>query len=582
MSAVAGPALRVVSAGRPGTGRLLADQIGYASRELWRSRVALIFTFVLPLVWLLLIGMLAGNEAVDEATGVRVMQFVTPSAAVIGMLFATYPPVAYSVAQAREQGILKRMAGTPLPGWTFLAGRAAAALMLAVAAVAVMLLVGVQGYGVQIVWRTLPAAIVTVVVGIVSFAMLGLAVGVLTRTASFAQSVAVATTVAALFASGLFTVGAHLPAWLDSVAGVLPVAPLATALKDQFNPFLAGGGWNPGALAVLSAWGLGGLLVAAWGLLRREAVSGRSAARRTAPPKTQASRGSVRGGVRSAIVDQAAWATRACLRDAGVLFFAIAMPVGLYALMAASYPGQNIGDSNRSLAFFFACSMSVYGIAVVGFLNNPESVATARDRRVLKRLRGTPLLPWQYMAGRTISVLWIGLVTTLLVFALAIGPFGVRVGGAEGILLAAGVIVLGALTMTACGYVLVAFAPNRRAVATVGLGLLLPLSFFSDIFMIGSVPAWMASVGSVFPLRHFVHALADALDPAGSAVVWNDLGVMAIWLLAAAAVAVRRFRWEPQRSSGGALAAPDGEESTHVGLLGHRRRHRLRDHFRGV
>ena len=35
----------------------------------------------------------------------------------------------------------------------------------------------------------------------------------------------------------------------------------------------------------------------------------------------------------------------------------------------------------------------------------PEAVATARDRLVLKRLRGTPLAPWHYLAGRTSSVL---------------------------------------------------------------------------------------------------------------------------------------------------------------------------------
>ena len=101
------------------------------------------FTFLLPLVWLVLIGILAGNDAIDATTGVRVLQFVTPTAAVIGMLFAAYPPTAYGLGQAREQGILKRLAGTPLPSWAYLVGRAVAAFALALAAVVVMLLVGV-------------------------------------------------------------------------------------------------------------------------------------------------------------------------------------------------------------------------------------------------------------------------------------------------------------------------------------------------------------------------------------------------------------------------------------------------------
>jgi ABC-2 type transport system permease protein len=581
MSAAVGAVPPVVGAGRPGVGSLLADQALYASRELWRSRVALVFTFLLPLVWLLLIGALAGNEAVDETTGVRVMQFATPTAIVIGMLFAAYPPVAYSVAQAREQGIVKRLAGTPLPSWAFLAGRAAAALALALAAVAAMLLVGVQGYSVEIVWRTLPATIVTVVVGITAFAMLGLAVGVLARTASFAQSVAIATAVAVMFASGVFTIGTQLPAWLDTVVGVLPVAPLATALRDQFNPFLTGNGWDLEALVILSLWGLGGLVVATWGL-RREPAGTRSRAGRATQRQVRAAHRSARGPARSILLDQAVWALRASLRDTGVLFFAIAMPLGLYALMAASYPGQNMGDSDRSLAFFFACSMSVYGVAIVGFLNNPESIATARDRLVLKRLRGTPLAPWQYLAGRTVSVVLVGALTTVLVFGAAIGLFGVRVGGAGAIVLAAGVVVLGALTMAACGYALVALAPSRRAVATAGLGLLLPIAFFSDVLMVGTTPEWMATVGSLFPLRHFVHALADALDPTGPVVVWSDLGVMVAWLVVAAAVAVRRFRWEPHGSTGGVPAALDGEGGSRFRLRRRHRHRRLRDLFRSA
>ncbi len=210
------------------------------------------------MVWLVLIGVLAGNDAVDAATGVRVMQFVTPTAAVIGMLFAAYPPVAYGLGQAREQGTLKRLAGTPLPSWAYLVGRSAAAFLLALAAVVVMLLVGVLAYDVQIIWWTLPATVVTVTVGIVSFTMLGLAVGAVAPSASAAQSIATGTAVAVAFVSGLFTIGLEIPAWLDSLAGFLPVKPLATALTNQFNPFLQGSGWDLEALVVMTAWGIGG------------------------------------------------------------------------------------------------------------------------------------------------------------------------------------------------------------------------------------------------------------------------------------------------------------------------------------
>jgi ABC-2 type transport system permease protein len=569
----------VLAAGRPGPGRLLVDQSTYAGRELWRSRVALIFTFLLPLVWLVLIGIMAGNDAVDSTTGVRVMQFVTPTAAVIGMLFAAYPPTAYSLGQAREQGILKRLAGTPLPSWAYLVGRAAAAFLLALAAVVVMLLVGVIAYDVQVIWRTLPATIVTVSVGIVSFTMLGLAVGAIAPSASAAQSIATGTAVAAAFASGLFTIGLQIPEWLDALAGLLPVQPLATALKNQFNPFLEGNGWDLEALAMMAAWGVAGLLVAVWAL-RRTSASVRAVASEPAPASGTHGAASVRHagvGRFGMLVDQVWWATRASLRDAGVVFFAVAMPVGLYTLMAASYPNGGLDGAGRPFVFVFACSMTVYGIAVLAFINNPESVATARDRRVLKRLRGTPLESWQYLAGRTAAVLWLGAVVAVLVFGVAIAFFGVRVAGVDGLMASVLVLLLGTLTLAACGYALVSVTTSRRAVATAGLAILLPLAFFSDIFVVGSVPDWVATVGSLFPLRHFVHALIAALDPAGLSIQGSDLAVMAAWLVGASIVAIRRFRWEPVGPT-----SPDGRPRR--GFRSHRGRrggHRLRDYLGG-
>ncbi len=438
-----------------------------------------------------------------------------------------------------------------------------------------MLLVGVLAYDVQIIWRTLPATIVTVSVGIVSFTLLGLAVGAVAPSASAAQSIATGTAVAAAFASGLFTIGLKTPEWLDALAGFLPVQHLATALRNQFNPFLAGSGWDLQALAVMAAWGVAGLLVAVWGL-RRTPASARSVAAepaRAAGTRGAASARRAGAGRLGMLLDQIGWATRASLRDAGVIFFAVAMPVGLYALMTASYPAEGVDGAGRSFAFVFACSMTVYGIAVLTFINNPESVATARDRRVLKRLRGRPLESWQYLAGRTAAALWLGALTAVLVFGVGIAFFSVRIAGLDGLLTAALVLLLGALTLAACGYALVAVTTSRRAVATVGLGILLPLAFFSDIFVVGSVPDWMATVGSLFPLRHFVHALIAALDPAGISVQGSDLAVMAAWLIGASIVAIRRFRWEPLGP-----ASPDAGPRRGFGS---RRGRRLRDRLGG-
>jgi len=56
----------------------------------------------------------------------------------------------------------------------------------------------------------------------------------------------------------------------------------------------------------------------------------------------------------------------------------------------------------------------------------------------------------------------------------------------------------------------------------------------------------MGTVGSLFPLRHFVHAFVDALDGAAISTIAPNMLVITGWLVVATAVAVRWFRWEPR------------------------------------
>ena len=536
---------------RPGAAGLLLGQLRYAVVGLWRVRVVLIFTFALPLVWLLVVGAIAGNETIEAESGVRVMQFVTPVAIAMGVLYAAYPTVAISLAEARQLGVLKRLRGTPLPAWIHLAGRIGGAVVFALASVAASLAVGVLGFGVQIVWRTVPATVVTLVVGIACFAAIGLAVAALSPSQSVAQGASIGTAVALTFVSGLFSFGGSMPAWLEALGDVLPLKPFTELLQEQFNPFHPGSGWDGAKLAVVAAWGIAAALVALrffrWepGLrsTRRTGASGRpgrvleapTAARRQVTPRRPPS-------AAAKVIGQMRAANRSAWRDPGSVFFALVMPVGLYALILTT---QGAGAGNVSgvpFPVFYAASMVAYGTSVAVFLNLPEAVMQARDRGVLKRLRGTPLQTWQYLAGRTLAGLWLGVIIAATVLAVGVAFYDVAVTAA-GLVVGLVVLVLGALTMTACGFAVASRVPSAQAVGAVGLIILLPLSFFSDVFVVGG-PEWMTTVGSVFPLLHFQRVLKDAWNPAGAEIAWGSVGVLLLWLVVAGALAVRYFRWE--------------------------------------
>ena len=539
-----------VDLGRPATVRLVLQQLGHAVVALWRSPTVLIFTFAMSLVWLVVIGIVAGNETVDPVSGVRVMQFATPVAVAMGTFFATYPTLGTTLSEARDAGILKRLRGTPLPAWTYLAGQIGAAVVYAAASLLLTLGVAVLGYDVQLRAEVLPALAVTLLVGIAAFAALGLMVAAVSSTAALAQALSIGSAIVLAFISGLFCVGAALPARLTQVASVFPLKPYADALTDQFDPYATGAGWDLPALGILLAWGLVGAIVAARAF-RWEPRAARTRAVRTRaglPGKSQAAERTItavgRPSAARLVLDQARAANRATWRDPGSILFVL-VPVGLYVLLLA-VQGDALLPGGIPFAVFFAASMITWGAGTAVFMNLPEALARARDRGVLKRLRGTPLKASHYLAGSTVAGLGLTLLVAILVLSVGAVFFELRIAPG-GLALGLLVIILGTLCFAACGFLLAASVPNSRAVGAVGLMILFVLAFFSDVFLIGAGPEWMATVGSVFPLKNLQNALTAAWDPAGPVVAWGNLAVLAAWFVAAGALAVRSFRWEPRR-----------------------------------
>ncbi len=532
---------------RPPGLALVWHQLVYTLQELWRSRVVFIFTFLFPLTWLLVLGFLAGNATVDDGSGVRVMQFVTPTAAAMGVTYAAFPTVAITLSLARETGVLKRVRGTPLPPWVYLAGRIGGAVVFAVASVLVMFTVGVLAYDVQIVWRTALAAAVTVVVAIACFASLGLAVASVSPSATFAQAASIGSAVVVTFLSGMYSEGAQAP-WADRIADVLPLKHFDDALGAQFDPFGSGSGWDFGALAVLATWTAGALLVAVrafgWEPQRRAGRSRRAASSGVGVGAQAPSHVVVvtRPSAISLLLRQVRHTTVAAWRDPGWVFFAVALPVGLFSYNMANYGDSGITLHGASYVVAFAAGMITWGAAVTAFVNMPEAIAHARDERVLKRLRGTPLAPGQYLAGRVVSALWIALLTGALVVAVGLVFFHLHPDWAA-MPAAIGVLLLGTATLAACGITLSSLLPSSKAVFAVALGLLLPLSFFSDIFVIVGVPGWMSTVGSLLPLKHIANLLTTLMEP-GLATSWSSVAVLVLWLVGATCVAVRTFRWD--------------------------------------
>jgi ABC-2 type transport system permease protein len=105
--------------------------------------------------------------------------------------------------------------------------------------------------------------VVTLLIGAASLAALGLAVATLARTAEQAGPIAQLTMLPLTFISGVWFPIDGGPAWLVTIAEIFPLYHLVQAFDACFVPQTTGGGWALGHLAVIAAWGVAGLLVAA-------------------------------------------------------------------------------------------------------------------------------------------------------------------------------------------------------------------------------------------------------------------------------------------------------------------------------
>jgi len=245
------------------TAGLALRQARYDLRAFWRNPAAAFFTFVFPLMFLVIFNSIFGNEEFGiEGGEVDASTFYVPAILAFSVIGACYTNIAIGIAFARQQGLLKRVRGTPLPPAAFLCGRILQAVGVALILVVIVLVAGVVFYGVEVDGDRLPALAVSLIVGAAAFCALGLAVTAIIPNADAAPAIVNATVLPLLFISNVFIPTSDAPAWLTDFASLFPVVHFAEALHRVFNPFETGNGFDATNLLVMAAWGVAGVALA--------------------------------------------------------------------------------------------------------------------------------------------------------------------------------------------------------------------------------------------------------------------------------------------------------------------------------
>jgi ABC-2 type transport system permease protein len=240
---------------------LVRPETRLQTKIFFRTPIAAFFTLAFPLFFLVLINLLNSGATIDSLGGIPLAQFTTPGIAVFGMVTATFTNLAINTAAARDNGILKRVLSTPVPMPIHLAGRLCSAVLVGVLSVALMLAIGVLLFGVVIPWSDLPLILFLMGLGAATFSSLGLAVAAISPNARSAPALANAFILPLAFISGIFFPLEGAPDWLQTLASLFPLEPLASAVIEIFNPTLDPGfPWR--AVLTMTIWLVAGVLVA--------------------------------------------------------------------------------------------------------------------------------------------------------------------------------------------------------------------------------------------------------------------------------------------------------------------------------
>jgi len=239
---------------------LAIHQFRYDQKQFWRNPASVFFTVALPLIFLAIFNVIFGNDPIGN-TGIKTTAYYVPGIISLAVISATSQSLAINLVGDREGGILKRVRGTPLPPWAFIAGRVGNALVVSALMVVLVSALGRLVWDVPLPLDQLPALLLALVVGSFSFCCIGFALAAVIPSEDAAPAITNATILPLYFISGIFIPENEIPAGVLKFADIFPVRHFFEALLGVWG-VSGGAGIQLDDLAIVLAWGLVALLYA--------------------------------------------------------------------------------------------------------------------------------------------------------------------------------------------------------------------------------------------------------------------------------------------------------------------------------
>jgi ABC-2 type transport system permease protein len=251
----------------PGVWRLGLARGGVEVKTFFRDKMAVAFIFGLPSILLVLLGSIFGGQAATH--GVTVGQLFTAGMIAGGIMSTSFQYLAIGTAAERENGMLKRLSGTPMPPAAYFMGKVIQVLVCTVAETVLLMAVGIAFYHLHLPaspgrWWTFAWVFL---LGTAACSLLGIAASSLPRSAASATPVITLPFTVLQFISGVYVPFNDVPRWMADVASFFPLKWMGQGMRSVFLPQQAAAleparAWEHGRIAlVLAVWIVAGLVL---------------------------------------------------------------------------------------------------------------------------------------------------------------------------------------------------------------------------------------------------------------------------------------------------------------------------------
>lgn len=232
------------------------------------------------------------------------------------------------------------------------------------------------------------------------------------------------------------------------------------------------------------------------------------------------------------------------IRDMNMVIFAIFMPLIVLVILGVIYgtgPAYNgAGYTFMEQSFGALCTIS---ICAGGLMGLPIVVSGSREKKILKRLKVTPVSPMVLLGVYLMLYVFYAVVSLITLTITACLIWKVRIHGSVPAFIGSWLLTM--ISTLSIGLMVGGIAKNSKSAGVIASALYFPMLIFSGTTLpFEKMPEAMQKIVKLFPMTQGIQLMKTALLGIRGENVWIPVVTMTMVTVVCTGIAIRFFRWE--------------------------------------